>query len=130
MRIACEVQPTLDCPPPDQIPLNLQCRDEIVPILRGLQYIYSDGALRKTILNLVGKDVNRGSSKKLGRPGLSYWEITVLAGVRLGCNFDYDKLQDLAEQHRTLRLMMGIGSWQENQHEDHQQRTKVSAQPV
>lgn len=124
MRIAFEVQPTLDCPPPDQVPLNLQCRDEIVPILRGLQYIYSDDALRKTILNLVGKDVNRTTSKKLGRPGLSYWEIMVLAGVRLGCNFDYDKLQDLAEQHRTLRLMMGIGSWQEDPQEDHQKRTK------
>jgi hypothetical protein len=39
----------------------------------------------------------------------------VLAAVRLGCNFDYDKLQDLAEQHRTLRLMMGIGDWQEEE---------------
>src|SRR5271156_5031287 len=37
----------------------------------------------------------------------------VLAAVRLGCNFDYDKLQDLAEQHRTLRLIMGIGDWDE-----------------
>jgi hypothetical protein len=33
--------------------------------------------------------------------------------VRLGCNLDYDKLQDLAEQHRNLRLMMGIGDWVE-----------------
>ena len=40
--------------------------------------------------------------------------IIVLAAVRLGCNFDYDKLQDLAEQHRTLRLMMGIGDWQDD----------------
>ncbi|MEK6237477.1 MAG: hypothetical protein N2C14_22420 [Planctomycetales bacterium] len=26
---------------------------------------------------------------------------------------DYDKLQDLAEQHRALRQIMGIGDWQE-----------------
>jgi hypothetical protein len=39
----------------------------------------------------------------------------VLAAVRLGCNFDYDKLQDLAEQHRTLRLIMGIGDWQDRE---------------
>ena len=38
----------------------------------------------------------------------------VLAAVRLGCDFDYDKLQDLAEQHRTLRLMMGIGDWDDH----------------
>ena len=113
MRIAFEVQPTLDCPTPDMVPLNLQCRDEIVPILRALQFIYSDAGWRKQILDLVGKDVNRSTSKKLGRLGLSYWEITVLAAVRLGRNADYDQLQDLAEEHRTLRLMMGIGSWEE-----------------
>ena len=44
---------------------------------------------------------------------MNYWEITVLAAARLGCNLDYDKLQDLAENHRTLRQIMGIGDWQE-----------------
>ncbi len=43
---------------------------------------------------------------------MDYWTILVLAAVRLGCNLDYDKLRDLAEQHRTLRLMMGLGDWQ------------------
>jgi transposase, IS5 family len=123
MRIAFEAQPTLDCPRPDQIALNLQCRDEIVPILRALQFIYSDAYRRKTILDLVGKDVNRNTSKKRGRTGLSYWEITVLAAVRLGCNCDYDKLQNLAEEHRTLRLMMGIGAWEECQ-DDQNKRKK------
>ena len=36
----------------------------------------------------------------------------MLAAVRLGCNLDYDKLQDLAEQHRAMRQIMGIGDWQ------------------
>jgi hypothetical protein len=44
---------------------------------------------------------------------MDYWPIVVLASVRLGCNFDYDRLQDLAEQHRALRQMMGIGDWDE-----------------
>jgi hypothetical protein len=78
-----------------------------------LQHVYQDEPLRCELLNLVGKDVNGGSSNKLGRRGLDYWSITVLAAVRLGCNLDYDKLQDLAEQHRNLRLMMGIGDWDE-----------------
>jgi hypothetical protein len=122
MRIAFEVQPTLDCPSPDMVPLNFQCRDEIVPILRALQFIYSDAGWRKKILDLVGKDVNRNTSKKLGRLGLSYWEVTVLAAVRLGRNADYDQLQDLAEEHRTLRLMMGIGSWEECQGDQKKKR--------
>ena len=31
----------------------------------------------------------------------------------LGCNLNYDKLQDLAEQHRALRHIMGVGDWDE-----------------
>src|SRR5262249_22217313 len=47
--------------------------------------------------------------------GMNYWEIAVLAAARLGCNLDYDKLQDLAENHRSLRQIMGIGNWQEEE---------------
>jgi transposase, IS5 family len=115
MRVAFQEQPRLDCPPVDAVPLNLNCRDEIIPILRALQHVYGQAALRREILELVGNDVNAGSSPDHGREGLSYWTIMVLAAVRLGCNFDYDKLQDLAEQHRTLRLMMGIGDWQDQE---------------
>jgi transposase, IS5 family len=113
MRVAFQEQPRLDCPPVDAIPLNVKCRDEIIPILRALQHVYGQVPLRREILEVVGNDVNAGSSPAHGRTGLSYWTITVLAAVRLGCNFDYDKLQDLAEQHRTLRLLMGIGDWQD-----------------
>ena len=113
MRMAFDPQRRLDGPPIEEVKLNLNCRDEIIPILRALQHIYSDSHWRREILDLVGKDVNRTTSRQHGRPGLDYWEITVLAAVRLGCNLDYDKLQDLAEQHRNLRLIMGIGAWQE-----------------
>jgi hypothetical protein len=91
----------------------LDCRDEIIPILRALQYLYEDEPLRREVLALVRKDVNGSTSRKLGRRGLNYWEITVLAAARLGCNLDYDKLQDLAENHRSLRQIMGIGDWEE-----------------
>jgi hypothetical protein len=93
--------------------LNLNCRDEIIPILRSLQHLYANVALRDELLQLVGEDVNQTTSRKRGRRGLNYWEITVLAAARLGCNLDYDKLQDLAENHRSLRQIMGIGDWQE-----------------
>jgi transposase, IS5 family len=113
VRLRFQEQPRLDCPEVGRIELNLKCRDEIIPILRALQHVYEDVPRRRQLLDLVGKDVNGGCSGKFGRPGLDYWSITVLAAVRLGCNFDYDKLQDLAEQHRTLRLMMGIGDWEQ-----------------
>lgn len=112
MRLACP-QDRLDCLPISAVNLNRNCRDEIIPILRSLQHLYAEAPLRRELLTLVGQDVNHGTSRKHGRRGLNYWEIAVLAGVRLGCNLDYDKLQDLAENHRRLRQIMGIGDWQD-----------------
>ncbi len=112
MRKPLSSQGRFDKSPVSNVTLNLNCRDEIVPILAGLQHVYSQPALRNKILDLVAQDVNEDSRSDCGREGLGYWEITVLAAVRLGCNLDYDKLQDLAEQHRALRQIMGIGDWQ------------------
>lgn len=112
MRQPLSDQGRFDKPPISNVTVNLNCRDEIVPILAGLQHVYSQPVLRAKILDLVEQDVNKDSRNDCGREGLSYWEITVLAAVRLGCNLDYDKLQDLAEQHRALRQIMGIGDWQ------------------
>jgi IS5 family transposase len=111
MRLACPEE-RLDCLPISDVTLNLNCRDEIIPILRALQHLYGNAQLRRELLSLVGKDVNKSTSHKRGRRGLNYWEVAVLAAVRLGCNLDYDKLQDLAENHRRLRQIMGIGAWQ------------------
>jgi len=114
VRLVCPEQ-RLDCLPIREVTLNLNCRDEIIPILRGLQHLYGNAPLRRELLTLVGKDVNQSTSRKRGRRGMNYWEIAVLASVRLGCNLDYDKLQDLAENHRRLRQIMGIGDWQEEE---------------
>ena len=59
MRRRFNPQPRLDCPPIEMVKLNVNCRDEIIPILRALQHIYSDHKLRREILDLVGEDVNR-----------------------------------------------------------------------
>jgi len=112
MRLACPEE-RLDCLPIRAVELNLDCRDEIIPILRALQHLYGHGELRTELLALVANDVNGSTDSKLGRRGMNYWEIVVLAATRLGCNLDYDKLQDLAENHRSLRHIMGIGDWQD-----------------
>jgi transposase, IS5 family len=113
MRVALDPQLRLASTPILEVELNTGCRDEIIPVLRALQHLYAQPELRQQVLNLVGKDVNRHSSRKRGRRGMDYWHVIVLAAVRLGCNLDYDKLQDLAEQHRALRQIMGIGDWEE-----------------
>jgi hypothetical protein len=112
MRKAFDRQRRLDCLPVNKVSLNLNCRNETVPILRALQHIYSTPKVRDAILGAIARDVNGQSDATRGRPGLTYWEILVLAAVRLGCGYNYDELQDLAENHRALRQVMGVGDWQ------------------
>jgi hypothetical protein len=114
MRKPFSGQTRFDCQTIPEVELNLKCRDEIIPILRGLQHVYGQPNVRDEILHRVAQDVNEHSRHDRGREGLDYWHITVLAAARLGCDLDYDKLQDLAEQHRALRQIMGIGDWQEH----------------
>ena len=111
MRQHYDTQHRFDCTPIGELVLNYDCRDEVVPVLAGLQYVYTCADLRRKIVKLVANDINEESRRDVGRPGLDDWQIVVLGAVRLGCNYDYDKLQDQAENHRSLRIMLGLGDW-------------------
>ena len=99
-----------------EIEFDLNCRHEIIPILMGLQRIYKKRRLLGEILDLIKQDVLGGKSEKYGTQGLCYWELLVLSAVRHGCNLDYDALQDLANNHKKLREMMGFGDMDKKQY--------------
>jgi hypothetical protein len=101
----------MDCLPIENVVLNLECRHEIIPLLAGLQHLYSQLELRQQVTKLIGKDINPDSRTDIGREGYNYWQIVVLGIVRLGCNLNYDELQDLCENHRALRGILGVGEW-------------------
>lgn len=111
MRRAYSRQRRFDCSSVAEVQLNFDCRDEIVPILAALQCVYTDHDLRRKITQLVADDLNKDTRRDVGRIGLDDWQVVVLAAVRLGCNFNYDKLQDLAENHRALRGILDVGDW-------------------
>jgi hypothetical protein len=113
MRKAFSRQRRLDCESIPNVELNLHCRHELIPILKALQQVYSQSSARDAILDLIARDVKGDARDDCGREGLDYWQILVLAAVRLGCGLDYDQLQDLAEQHHALRQIMGLGDWDE-----------------
>ncbi len=92
-----------------EVEFDTDCRHEIVPILEGLQYIYSHPVLLKKALKLIEQDTLGDKSKERGAGGMEYWEILVLACIRQGCNLNYDALQDLANNHTVLRQMLGLG---------------------
>ena len=114
MRKAFSQQRRLDCRGIDDVQLNLECRHESIAILKALQHVYSRPEVRDHLLHLIAQDVNQHSRPDCGRKGFDYWQVLVLVAVRLGCNYNYDQLQDLAEEHRALRQMMGIGDWDED----------------
>lgn len=111
MRRSHSNQLRIDCLPIEEVSLNLESRDEIVPVLAALQHLYSQHPLRDQATALIAGDVNQSTRTDIGREGFSYWQILVLGIVRLGCNLDYDKLQNLCEDHRSLRGILNVGDW-------------------
>jgi len=91
----------------DRIEIDIQSRDEIPQLLLGLQAIYRDILLRKKIFQILESIVPDDTSKTTGRPGMDMWEILVLGTIRLNCNFDYDKLVEIANEHKTVRDFLG-----------------------
>ena len=102
-----------------EIKLDPKSRDDIPQILRGLQHLYTTPELREPIFAILGEvlpvhQVERKTVKvdpNNGRPGMTQWQILVLGVLRLGLNADYDRIQELANEHKTLRQMLGHSDW-------------------
>jgi len=91
----------------DRIKVNIQSRDEIPQLLLGLQALYKDRAVREEVFRILESIMPEDRSKSTGRPGMELWKILVLGTIRLNCNFDYDKLLEIANEHRTVREFLG-----------------------
>jgi IS5 family transposase len=91
------------------IVIELDNRDEIPQLLRGLQHLYANETTRHEIFKLLLKMVPKHIDINNGRTGMDLWKILVLGTLRLRCRWDYDKLQEIANNHHTLRQMLGHG---------------------
>lgn len=92
-----------------EIEFDLSSRDEIPKLLMGLQHIYCNIEIRKEVFKILEEIIPEKIDQKNGRPGMYLWKILVLGTLRLCCNWDYDKLQEIANNHKTLRQMLGHG---------------------
>jgi len=97
-----------------QVKIDAKSRDDIPQILRGLQYLYMDKDIREKLFVALEKLIPAGIDKSNGRPGMSLWRIFVLGVLRLDLNCDYDRLQELANQHKTIREILGHGLFEED----------------
>jgi IS5 family transposase len=90
------------------IVIDPKSRDDIPQLLRGLQYLYTEVGLRQRIFAILEEVMperagGKGkASNKTGRPGMEQWKILVLGVLRLGLDVDYDRIQELANQHKTI----------------------------
>ncbi len=109
MRKVIELQSKLGTTDISAIKLDLNSRDEIPKVLLGLQHIYSNAKTRRKLFHVLKEIIPKGINNRVGRRGMYIWPICVLGVVRLSCNWDYDKLHEMANNHRTLRQMLGHG---------------------
>lgn len=107
MRQHFTVQPEFGLVPIEQIVLPLKSRDELPPILAGLQWIWTQPALKAEIFALLEAKILAGK-KATGRTGLDLWQILVLGVVRLGLDANYDRLEDFANHHTLIRQFLGV----------------------
>jgi hypothetical protein len=89
------------------IQFDPRSRDEIPKVLMGLQGIYCNLKVREKVFQALMDIIPDDVDTCTGRFGMDLWKILVLGTMRLSCNWDYDKLLDIANNHRTLRLMLG-----------------------
>jgi len=107
MRHAFQTQPDFQITPIEKIRLPLTSRDELPPILAGLQWLWMHPTLKAEIFLLLEAKILAGK-KATGRLGMDLWQILVLGVVRLGLDADWDRLEDLANHHTLIRQMLGV----------------------
>ncbi|HLE03445.1 MAG TPA: ISNCY family transposase [Anaerolineales bacterium] len=107
MRRRFNPQPDFQVTPIEKIVLPLQSRDELPPILAGLQWIWMHPTLKAQIFALLEACL-LAHKKPTGRTGMDLWQILVLGVVRLGLDADWDRMEHLANYDLLLRQMLGV----------------------
>lgn len=107
MRQRFESNPEFNITPIEKVVIPLKSRDELPPILAGLQWIWTHPTLKPAIFQLLEQKIIAGK-KETGRPGMELWQILVLGVVRLGLDVNYDRLEHVANYDMLLRQMLGV----------------------
>ena len=107
MRHPFQAQPGLQLTPIEKIRLPLKSRDELPPILAGLQWIWMHPTLKAEILALLEAAV-LADKQATGRTGMNLWQILVLGVVRLGLDADWDRMEHIANYDALVRQMLEV----------------------
>lgn len=107
MRQVMHEQLSLGELPISDIKINLKSRDDVPKILLGIQHVYNDKEAREEIFEILESAIPSEVDKNNGRPGLELWRLFVLGMLRVHLNWDFDRLTEMANNHKTIRQMLG-----------------------
>ena len=107
MRVLFKQQLTLTAFTDKELIGSLNTRDDIDKLVLGFNEILKTPMLRDSILEKLEEKLNLPS--KLGREGMDYWAIFVFGTSRVALDVDYDRLQNLVNNHSALRRIVGHG---------------------
>lgn len=107
MRQRFEQQNTLGITAIPDVKFPLRSRDELPPVLKSLQYIFTTPELNEKVFSLLEEIVCK-DKKRTGRKGMDLWHILVLAVVRHTLSTNWDRMEDMAANHKLIRQVMGI----------------------
>ena len=93
----------------EAVALDPTSRDDIPQLLRGLQYLYMTESCRVEVLQILDEMIPEEVDRTTGRPGMVLWRILVMGVLRLNLNWDYERLGEMGNEHRTIRQMLGHG---------------------
>jgi hypothetical protein len=113
MRKTFEIQYELGATPIEKIKIPMRSRDELPPVLRALQYIYTTPELNRQVFSLLTQKIKAGV-QQTGRYGMSLWEILVFSVVRLTLDCNYDRLEHIANYDNLVRQLLGICNFGDN----------------
>ena len=106
--------------PIEKIWINPKSRDDIPAVLKGLQHIWCDEALRARLVALLDEHILPEADRTVGRPGMDLWQILVLGVLKQGLGCDFDRLHDLTNHHGTIREFLGHGDFDDKTRYEYQ----------
>jgi IS5 family transposase len=118
MRKRFDAQIGLGQTPIENVILPLRSRDELPPVLAGLQWIFKTPEVNGEIFELLEEKIS-GGKQDTGRPGMDLWHVLVLGVVRLALGCDYDRIEHVANYDGLVRQIMGLPSFGGEEHFHH-----------
>ena len=88
-------------------------RDDIDKLIMGYNVIWNNSRLRDDIINILSSGLNSSIDK--GRKGMDYWTMFVFGNARVALDIDYDRLQNLVNNHASLRKIVGLNDFDGHQ---------------